>query len=465
MNDPPEWAGFLGYVFFCLFGILFFVHGLAMFCAGLTTAKSSLGQLAYSVVVCSVVMLQFYTIGYSLMFSGAETGGDASWSRFIGDFGAAFLHSVDYTDPLAMGQVLLMYGFSVVPACLLASAACQRGRFVPMLVFVCAWMTLVYCPVAHWCWHQNGWSFQLGALDYAGGTIIHITAGFGALVYSLVLGPRLTYARGREERPFSLPLVVSGTAHMLFGWIGFTGASQTDAPGSALLGVFNTLLSAATGGLGWMALDSHVGGSDELSLVSFCSGVVSGLVAITPGAGYVPSWAGMLLGLAGGLGCNLATRVKFYLGVDDPLDMFAVHGIGGVIGTLLTGVFALPEFRQPYQFWLQLLSAVTTAAYTLGCTLVIAVAIDSVPSLAMRIDPDREQLGSDASEHGESAMGSTPEIVNTHMDVPRRTNTGDLTRLRQANVNVSMQFGAYDQRLLQRLPLSYGTYSDAEDRH
>lgn len=481
--------GLIAYDFFCIFGMMFFVEGLSLFCAGITSTKSALSQLSYSLVVSCMVMLQYYVVGYSLISSDITHDGDGNtltWGNFVGNFHYAFFRNIDWESPLEISQVLLRYGFAVVPACLIASAACQRGRFIPLLVFIAIWMTAVYCPVAYWCWHQHGWSRTLGALDYAGGTIIHITSGFGALVYSLVLGPREVYDNPSEEDPpFSLSMVIRGSMMMWLGWIGFTGGSQMADVPSALLSVVNIMLSAAMGGFSWMVLDfivterqkalanqergvisSNHGEPEEsqLSLVGFCSGVVSGLVTITPGAGFVSPSAAIVFGLLGGIGCNFSTKIKFFVGVDDPLDVFAVHGMGGMIGTILTGVFAKSKYSVKWQTLIQFLSAFSAAAYTLGCTLVIAVAIDSIPWLSLRVPMSQEYLGTDLLEHGETANFSSTIGVDNNYYMSRHEGMSiDRTRLTQTNQNAPMYPGSFDHPLLQRLPLSYGNYTNNGD--
>lgn len=462
-------SGYVAYVFFCLFAMLLFVHGLSTFCAGLTSPKSSLSQLSYSLVVSCLAMVLFYLYGYSLETSMSSD--NWKWAKLVGDFRYAFLRNVDFNDINQLGELSLLYGFSAVPACLMATAACQRGRFVPLLVFIGASMTLVYYPAAHWCWNPAGWINRMGALDYAGGTIIHVTSGFAALVYSLVLGPRLSYLSTKNnEQPYSLTMVVTGTVQMLIGWIGFTGGSQIKEPVESLLSVLNTMLSAAMGGFSWMILDhvvaqhykSEQNSAPEVpfSLISFCSGVISGLVAITPGAGYVRPGAAIIFGIGGGIGCNLATKLKFFLGVDDPLDTFAVHGMGGLIGTLMTGVFAVEKYRVKWQFFVQVISGVTVAMYTLGCALMIVVVIDSIPWLSIKVSSDQETHGIDFAEHRESAaFGAITYGRNWYVSRPGDNNNVDLSQLRQANANSSMYPGSFGQPLLQQLPLSYGTYS------
>ena len=467
-------AGYVAYIFFCFFGIGLFVHGLAVSCAGLTSSRSSLSQSAYSILAAALCTLQVYFIGYSLECSQYQ------WfaSPFVGYLDNFMLFNLDLTDPLVVGSVILRTGFSLVPCCLLASAACQRGRMVPLLSFLFLWLCLVYCPVARWCWQPSGWSYKLGVLDYAGGTIIHISAGCAALVYSHILGPRFNYGQHENEPPFSLTMVIQGTTLMWLGWIGFTGGSQISDPADALHSVLNTCLSAAMGGFSWLIVDwcaytsptettpvnltsatlpTTISGWDSpartvqeslqrpqsadshtLSIVGFCSGVVSGLVAITPAAGYVHTWSAPLIGALGALGCNYATKLKFRIGVDDPLDVFAVHGVGGFIGTVLTGVFAAPRFRHGLitQIALQIFSAVVVACYSFVVTYLLATSLNRVNSLRLRITPEEEAYGLDLIETGESADTNQESRVR----LPTDLNVGN------------------DLPLLQNLPLSYGLY-------
>lgn len=460
-----EPSGYVAYVFFCFFGVGMFVHGLAVSCAGLTSGKSSLSQGSYSIMAIALVLVQFYILGYSLECSTYAHGTHTLLTKFFGNFHNAFLRNVDTADLEAVGSLLLRCGFALVPCCVLASAACQRGRLMPLLVFLFVWMSLVYCPVARWCWQPSGWSYQLGVLDYAGGTNIHVTAGFGALVYSYVVGPRLSYLNHSDDPPFSLSMVVQGTTLMFLGWIGFTGGSQISEPADAVLSVLNTCLSAATGGFSWMLLDHFVIAHTEFSetglpmepakysILSFCSGVVSGLIAITPGAGYVPVSAAPFFGILGAVGCNYSTRLKFWLDVDDPLDVFAIHGIGGVIGTLLTGLCASSKYGHEKQLLLQLGSVTSVAVYTLIVTFLIAVGMNKFASLKLRIPLESEPFGVDFVENGESAA---TVISDGGFNAGNWVSGQDLASLRNPNVPA---FGSSDLPLLQQLPLSYGLYS------
>jgi len=210
---------------------------------------------------------------------------------------------------------------------------------IPCVVFMFIWATLVWDPIARWVWNTSGWALQLGALDFAGGTVVHIASGTSALAYSYMLGKRRGH--GTQElayRPHSVALIVLGTVFLWIGWFGFNAGSALTASLRAVMAVFVTNLSASVGGITWCLLDYRL--ERKLSTVGFCSGVVAGLVAITPGSGFVPPWAGFIFGVAGASSANFATKIKYFVHCDDALDIFAMHAVAGFTGNLLTGIFA-----------------------------------------------------------------------------------------------------------------------------
>lgn len=221
---------------------------------------------------------------------------------------------------------------------------------LPALVFMFIWTTIVYDPIAYWTWNGNGWSFKMGGLDFAGGTPVHISSGAAALAYSLMLGKRNGYNKvnGLPYRPHNVTHVVLGTVFLWVGWFGFNGGSALAANLRAVMACIVTHIAACVGGLTWVLLDYRL--ERKWSTVGFCSGAIAGLVAITPAAGYVPPWSAFIFGVVGGISCNFATKLKFLLGIDEALDVFAEHGVGGIVGNLLTGIFAayvLPLLHYP----------------------------------------------------------------------------------------------------------------------
>jgi ammonium transporter, Amt family len=219
-------------------------------------------------------------------------------------------------------------------------AIADRGRMLPAIVFIFVWGTIVYDPIAYWTWNANGWLFDLGSLDFAGGTPVHISSGAAALAYSLMLGKRTGYGKvnGLPFRPHNVTHVVLGTVFLWVGWFGFNGGSALASNLRAVMACLVTNLAASMGGITWVLLDYRL--EQKWSTIGFCSGAISGLVAITPGSGFVTPWAAVVFGIVGATACNFATKIKFLIGVDDALDVFAVHAVGGMVGNILTGIFA-----------------------------------------------------------------------------------------------------------------------------
>lgn len=211
---------------------------------------------------------------------------------------------------------------------------------LPCIVFMFIWATIVYDPIAYWTWNPEGWSAKMGGLDFAGGTPVHIASGAAALAYSLMLGKRTGYSKvnGLPYRPHNVTHVVLGTVFLWVGWFGFNGGSALAANLRAVMACLVTHIAAGIGGFTWCLLDYRL--DKKWSTVGFCSGAIAGLVAITPAAGYVPPWAAVVFGVVGGIVCNFATKIKFLIGIDEPMDIFAEHGVGGIVGNLLTGIFA-----------------------------------------------------------------------------------------------------------------------------
>jgi ammonium transporter, Amt family len=269
--------------------------------------------------------------GYSLTFS--KTGG-----KFIGNFeNFALMHVL--AQPVVAAPELtycvFQLMFAAITPALAIGAAAERGRMLPCVVFIFVWATLVYDPIACWTWNPNGWVAQMGGLDFAGGTPVHISSGSAALAYSLMLGKRRGH--GTQElnyRPHNVTHVIIGTCFLWFGWFGFNGGSAVGANLRATMACVVTNLAASVGGFTWVLMDYRIEG--KWSAIGWCSGAVAGLVAITPGSGFVPAWAAIVFGICAGIACNYTTKLKFILGIDDSLDIFAVHAIGGAVGDLLT---------------------------------------------------------------------------------------------------------------------------------
>lgn len=296
---------------------------------------------------------------------------------------------------------------------------------LPCVIYMFLWSTLVYDPIACWTWNPSGWVFQMGGLDFAGGTPVHITSGCAALAYSYMLGKRSGH--GTQElnyRPHNVTHIVIGTVFLWVGWFGFNAGSALSANLRAIMAAICTNLAACVGGITWCLVDYRL--ERKWSTVGFCSGVIAGLVCITPGSGYVPAWAAVIFGICGGIACNYATKLKYFLRCDDALDIFAVHGVGGFIGNILTAFFAadyiahLDGYTVIKGGWLnhhwvqiayQLADSFSGGAYSFFGTCIILGALDFIgkflPALRLRASEEEEALGIDDVEIGEFAVSST----------------------------------------------------------
>ncbi len=377
--------------------------GLALFYGGLARYKNLLNTYAMTFAAYCLASVIWVIYGYSLAF-GADKGGIIGGLDFflLNGIGVA---SVQGTIPQYV-FVLFQMTFAGITLALVIGSVVDRLKFSSWLVFALLWVTIVYCPVAHWAW-GGGWMAKMGALDFAGGTVVHINAGVAGLVLALVLGRRIGY--GREAMfPSSVTLAALGAALLWFGWFGFNAGSQLAADGLAGSAFLVTNTSAAIAALTWMCVEWAL--EKKPTLLGLASGAVAGLVAITPAAGFVGLGASLIIGTgAGFLGFIFVTKLKHKFGYDDSLDAFGVHGICGIWGALATGIFANPAvnplgtglvYGNPRQVWIQLVSILGTAAYSAVATLIV-IAITRLVTGSLRIDAESEILGLDGAFHGE----------------------------------------------------------------
>src|SRR5262245_11289124 len=313
--------------------VLFMTPGLALFYGGMVRRKNVLATLMHSFAALPLVTLQWMAVGYTLSF-GPSHGGFVGGLQYAGL--ASMATEAKGTVPsLAFCAFQMM--FAVITPALIAGAFAERMRFPAYVAFVLGWSTLVYDPVAHWVWSENGWLAKMGALDFAGGTVVHLAAGISALVAALVMGKRVGYPTERHV-PHNLTMTLTGAGILWFGWFGFNAGSALTSGGLASLALVNTHVGAAAGALGWVVVEWAQRGKP--TALGVASGLVAGLVGITPAAGFVAPWASAVIGGLAGAACYAAVVSKDKLGYDDSLDAFGVHGIGGLLGALLTGVFA-----------------------------------------------------------------------------------------------------------------------------
>ena len=375
------------------------IPGIALFYAGMARKKNILGTIAQDFAICGVVTILWFVIGYSLAFS--EGNSFIGGLSFLGMQGIG-VNTLQGSIPQLLFAVFQMT-FAVLTACLITGSWAGRVKFSAMLAFMVVWSLAVYAPICHWVWASDGFFFKLGALDYAGGTVVHINAGIAGLVGALMLGKRKGYGV-TPMQPANLTIAVVGAAVLWVGWMGFNGGSGLAADGRAAMAIVVSQIAAAGGLVAWMAAEWAYRGKP--SLLGMISGAIAGLVGITPGSGFVEPLPALAIGIAAGLVCFWSvTILKRKLGYDDALDGWGVHGVGGIVGALLTGVFAtarvtgtdLPPVMT--QVGIQALSVIATLVYGGLMSGVILYVIDKV--MGLRVSADDEQIGLDLALHGE----------------------------------------------------------------
>ena len=388
--------------------VLFMTPGLALFYGGMVRSKNVLGTLMHSVFAMGLMAILWVMVGYTLAF-GTDIGGLIGGFDFIGFRGVgaeAHPAGLGATIPHTLFATFQMM-FAVITPALITGAFAERIKFSGYVVFMGAWLLLVYTPVAHWVFHPDGWLFKLGALDFAGGTVVHINAGIAALAVILVVGKRKGFGE-QAFVPHNLTMTVLGTGILWFGWFGFNAGSALGANGLAASAFLATNLGAAAGALGWAFMESRK--DRKATTLGVASGAVAGLVAITPAAGFVGPMGAIAIGLAGGLVCSWAVGLKFRLGYDDSLDVVGVHLVGGIVGSLLLGVFgtvAVNEFGADgliaggglALMGKQILAVGATLVFSFVVTMGIAKAVEA--TVGLRASEEDEIAGLDLSQHSE----------------------------------------------------------------
>ncbi|KAK1710074.1 ammonium transporter [Colletotrichum lupini] len=421
-------TGDIGWMITATALVLLMIPGVGFFYSGLARRKSALSLIWLSVMATAVTSFQWFFWGYSLTFSHSAGAfiGDLSNFGFKDVLGRPSVGSSRLPDLLfAVYQGM----FSCITVALATGAVAERGRMLPCVIFMFIWATVIYDPIACWTWNPRGWSNKMGGLDFAGGTPVHIASGTAALAYSMMLGKRRGH--GTHElnyRPHNVTHIVIGTVFLWVGWFGFNAGSALSANLRAVLAAVVTNLAACVGGITWCVLDYRL--ERKWSTVGFCSGVVAGLVSITPGSGYVPVWAAVPFGILGAAFANYATKLKFILRIDDALDIFAVHGIGGLVGNVCTAFFAanyiahLDGVSEIDGGWInhnwiqlgyQLADSFSGGAYSFVGTCTILFIMNMIPGLRLRATEEAEILGIDDAEIGEFAydyVELTREVLN-----------------------------------------------------
>ncbi len=397
--------------------MLMTIPGLALFYGGLVRSKNILNVLMQCFIIMAVISLEWVAFGYSNAF-GSSTG---ALAPYIGGFDWAFLKgiSINEVSPYYISQateriphivfILFQCMFAVITPALIIGAFAERIKFKGFLIFTVIWAIVVYNPVAHWVWSADGWLFKLGALDFAGGTVVHINAGIAALVTAVMLGKRKLPNGQHITVPHNVPLVVMGAALLWFGWFGFNAGSGLAADGLAGSAFLVTHIAAAAAALAWALLDWFI--NKKPTVVGISTGAVAGLVAITPAAGFVDVSGAIVIGILVSVFCFfMVSIVKGKLGYDDSLDAFGVHGIGGIWGALATGLFANPIIQSAYsgafygnskQLGIQLIAILVTLVYSGVLTAVIFKIVEK--TVGIRVTEEEESYGLDLTQHNEMA--------------------------------------------------------------
>ncbi|MGK9167797.1 ammonium transporter [Inquilinus limosus] len=395
------------------------IPGLALFYGGMVRKANVLSILMQCFAITALVSIIWMVVGYGLAFGN---GG-----AYVGDLSFSFLKGINVSDVFVLGAglenqvvttipqpVFMMFQmtFAIITPALIVGAFADRMKFSSLLVFITLWSIIVYSPVAHWVWQPNGWLFGAGVLDFAGGTVVHINAGIAGLVACMVVGKRHGYGAGvvHAFAPHNLVLSVIGASLLWVGWFGFNAGSALAAGGLAGMAFAVTHIATAAAALAWMFIEWAAKGKP--SVLGIISGAVAGLVAITPASGFVNPTGALVIGIIAGIVCYFAaTSVKKALGYDDSLDVFGVHCVGGIVGAILTGVFADPSvnslgtgllYGNPGQVWIQIEGVVATLIWSALVTLVLLVLIKAV--MGLRVSEEAERDGLDLALHGEAVQ-------------------------------------------------------------
>ncbi len=381
------------------------IPGLALFYGGMVRRKNALGVVMQSFAICCLVTVLWMLFGYSLAFT---SNGSEAVNRYIGGIGKALLSGVGVTSTNALAAtipefvfVTFQMTFAIITPALITGAFAERMKFSAVMWFMGLWLVLVYVPIAHWVW-GGGFLGAAGVLDFAGGTVVHINAGVAGLVCCLMLGTRKGYGTVNLA-PHNLVLTMIGASLLWVGWFGFNAGSAVGANALAGAAMINTQVATAAAALAWMVCEWIV--IKKPSLLGILSGAVAGLVAVTPAAGFVNPTGALVVGIVAGTGCYIAAvHVKKALGYDDSLDVFGVHGVGGIIGAILTGMFAdvsINELGKDASVMTQIYGVAVTIVYTAAMTAIILTVIKAM--LGLRVSASDEEEGLDLTAHGERA--------------------------------------------------------------
>jgi len=382
--------------------VLFMTPGLSFFYGGMVSVKSVISTMLQSFIALGIISLLWYLVGFSLAFGesiGGLIGNPATFFAFK-DVGLSVHPALSPTVPLML-FAFFQLKFAIITPALITGSFAERVKFTSYLIFMCLFSLFIYAPMAHWTWHPDGFLRKLGVLDFAGGTVVHMSAGFAALAGASILGKR----EFKFHMPANIPFIILGTGMLWFGWFGFNAGSALSSSGLAVLAFGTTNMAAASALITWVMFDALVG--RKITAMGACIGAVVGLVAITPAAGFVNIGQSVFIGFAAALISNLAVYYKQKTSLDDTLDVFPCHGVGGIVGMLLTGVFAKDVgliYGQYTTFLYHLLALGVVGIFTFGGSYIIFKITSAIINL--RVSPEEEKLGLDISQHQETLQVS-----------------------------------------------------------
>lgn len=386
--------------------VLLMTPGLALFYGGMVRAKNVLGTIMHSFFILALVTIQWVIIGYSLSF-GPDLGGIIGTLQWFGLRGVGLDPHPDYA-PTVPHQAFMIFQamFAIITPALITGAFAERMKFKTFVLFTLLWSTLVYDPIAHWVWGVRGWMRDLGALDFAGGTVVHINSGISALAAAIIIGKRKGYGLD-PMAPHNLPMTITGAGLLWFGWFGFNAGSAIAAGKLAASAFVATHVATAGAAFSWLFIEWVVKGKP--TTLGGASGAIAGLVAITPASGFVGPISALLIGLGGGIFCYLAVLMKNKFGYDDSLDVVGIHGMGGTWGAIATGLFAAQSineagnnglfFGNPQLLGIQIITVLVTWVYAFGVTFILLKILDRL--LGLRVKEEEEEDGLDLSQHNE----------------------------------------------------------------
>ena len=385
--------------------VLLMTPGLSFFYGGMVSARNIISTMLQSFVALGVISLLWYVVGFSLAFGDSIGGliGDPRTFFLFNNVGTAPDPRLGPTIPLVLFAAFQLK-FAIIAPALITGAFAERIRFWGYLLFICLFSLFIYCPLAHWTWHPDGFLFKMGVLDFAGGTVVHISAGIAALAGAIAIGRRRNHEVGVAHTPVNIPFVLLGTGLLWFGWFGFNAGSALAANTVAVQAYFNTQLASGVALLTWLLVE--VARGQRPTAMGACIGAVVGLVAITPAAGYVDYGASIAIGVLAAMICNAVTTLMNRSGLDDTLDVFACHGVGGIVGMLATAIFAKEGGLLKTGSWhlmgSHVLALVIVAAFAFGGSWILYKITDYL--VPMRVNAENEADGLDASQHGETIL-------------------------------------------------------------